>query len=207
MTLTDGLTILAIVIGPIAAVLVTRWVDHRREAHNRRLDIFRTLMRTRRNPVAPEHVGALNMIEFAFDKEPTVMQAWRRLFDHFGTAHPRRDDEVILPDMSQTDQSERLGRFDERLGNERQRLLTRLLHTMATALNFPAEQLEIFEGGYTPQGWTDADAEQMLIRRFFVQMGLGMAKLPIAVFDYTQGQTEAEQEQLTDNRQKKKKKK
>ena len=45
--------------------------------------------------------------------------------------------------------------FNKRLFDERQRLLAKVLHSMAKTLNFKIEQLEIFEGGYTPQGWQD----------------------------------------------------
>lgn len=192
ITLIDALTIFALIAGPIVAVLITRWTDDRRERKNRRMEIFRTLMRTRRTPMVPEHVGALNLIEFEFSRDGVVMQAWRRLFDHFGTAHPQRDDEQILPGMSDQEQGERRRRFIQRLAEERQRLLLRLLHAMATALNFPVQQLEIFEGGYTPQGWNDVEAEQAAIRRLFVEMYLGLRRLPLSVYDYTRVQSEPE---------------
>lgn len=194
MTLVDGLTIFALIVGPTSAVLITRWSDDRHERQNRRMEIFRTLMRTRRTPMTPKHVGALNLIEFEFTQDVTVMRAWRRLFDHFGTAHTRRDDEQILPGMPEQEQGERNRRFTQRLADERQRLLVRLLHAMATALKFPVQQLEIFEGGYTPQGWNDEQLEQALIRRFFVELYLGSKRLPLAVYDYTRVQPEGQSE-------------
>src|SRR5581483_4803254 len=106
------------------------------------------------------------------------------------TAHTRRDDEQILPGMPEQEQGERNRRFTQRLADERQRLLVRLLHAMATALKFPVQQLEIFEGGYTPQGWNDEQLEQALIRRLFVELYLGSKRLPLAVYDYTRVQPE-----------------
>jgi hypothetical protein len=54
---------------------------------------------------------------------------------------------------------------------------------MAKALNFKIEQLEIFEGGYTPQGWEDELAEQRLVRKFLLDLYQGKVALPVMVFD------------------------
>src|SRR5579863_9790507 len=54
------------------AVFTTRVIDRRRELSNRRTYIFRTLMATRRNPVAAEHVTALNLIEIDFHGQSDV---------------------------------------------------------------------------------------------------------------------------------------
>ena len=40
-------TLLAIVLGPVLAVLITRHVDSRSESHGRKLNVFRNLMQTR----------------------------------------------------------------------------------------------------------------------------------------------------------------
>ena len=41
-------TIVAVILGPILAVCVTRYIDESRLKQTRRMDVFRTLMRTRR---------------------------------------------------------------------------------------------------------------------------------------------------------------
>src|SRR5262249_12547950 len=62
-----GCSILAAtLLGPIAAVLITRYIDQLRERSSRRLWIFRTLMATRRTLLSPEHIAALNQIELDF---------------------------------------------------------------------------------------------------------------------------------------------
>jgi hypothetical protein len=68
----------------------------------------------------------------------------------------------------------------------------RLLHAMATALKFPVQQLEIFEGGYTPQGWVDVEAEQALVRKLFVEIYAGLRLFPLAVWDYTREQPKSQ---------------
>lgn len=182
----EWLTLLAIVVGPIAAVFVTRWVDARRERHNRRMEIFKTLMRTRRTPMFPEHVGALNLIELEFFKDKDVMDRWRELFRHFGTAHARRQDELVADDTPPEERGIRDQRFYVRLGTERQSHIAKLLHAMAKALRFKVEQLEIFEGGYTPQGWQDVETEQSIVRRLFAEIGMGRRMFPIGVYHFPQ---------------------
>ena len=44
------------------------------------MDLFRTLMRTRRVPMSADHVGALNLIEIEFASEPDVLAAWKLLY-------------------------------------------------------------------------------------------------------------------------------
>ena len=177
----EFITLLAIFLGPITAVFVTRWVDHRRERHSRRMEVFRTLMRTRRTPVFPDHVGALNLIEIEFSKDKEVLAAWKALFSHFGTTHPLRPDEQTADGMSRDEINARRRAFDGRLLEERQRLLAKLLHAMAKVLDFRIEQLEIFEGGYTPQGWVDVDAEQREVRRYLIDLGTGRRLVPVAI--------------------------
>lgn len=183
----EVVTLIAILVGPVLAILVSRWLDNAREERARKMDIFRTLMRTRRTPVYPEHVGALNLIEIEFAKDEQVMTAWKALLQHFGTNHPRSDNETVNDQMSPEECQQRENNFHDRLYNERQRLLAKLLHAIAKQLGFRVEQLEIFEGGYTPQGWQNIELEQSVIRRFFVDLYLGRRVVPVGVVDYTEG--------------------
>ena len=81
----EWITLLAVLLGPILAVWATRFLDDRRSTHEQRMSVFKTLMRTRRTPVMPEHVGALNLVEIEFQKDHEVITAWRALLTHFGT--------------------------------------------------------------------------------------------------------------------------
>lgn len=66
MELTDILTILAIVIGPIAAVQIEKYIQRKRDSKNQREDIFKTLMATRGSVLSYAHVEALNRIDLEF---------------------------------------------------------------------------------------------------------------------------------------------
>jgi hypothetical protein len=58
--------VIATFCGPLFAVLVTRHIDNVRQVRERRLNIFRTLMATRRMLISPEKAVALNMVEIEF---------------------------------------------------------------------------------------------------------------------------------------------
>lgn len=181
----ETLTILAIVLGPILAILVSRKLDKEREQNARKMEIFRILMRTRRTPMWAEHVGALNLVEIEFKDDEAVLSAWKELFEHFANTHARGREEAV-PNGSSPEETNRIDKiFYDRLAQERQRLLAKLLHAIAQCMNFKAEQLEIFEGGYTPQGWEETELEQRAIRRFAIDLYAGRAAVPVAVLDYT----------------------
>jgi hypothetical protein len=180
----EWLTLIALFTGPAIAVFVTRWVDERRAVFQRRQDIFKTLMRTRRAPTSPEHVGALNLIELEFQNEADIITRWKALYGHFAAQHQRTPSEAVDAQALPTDEVARRDQsFYARLFDERQKLLAKLLHAMGRKLGFRSEQLEIFEGGYLPQGWVDTEAEQMALRRFLVDLGAGRRWLPVGVFN------------------------
>jgi hypothetical protein len=181
-TLVPILTLLAIATTPITSVFVTRRIDHRRESRNRQVDIFRTLMRTRRVPMSADHVGALNVIEIEFANDAGIVAAWRELSKHLHTEHARRADEEIMV-TTIGGSRRRFDPLDQRVGEERQRLRSKLLHAMADKLGFKIEQLEIFEGGYIPQGWEDEYVEQQLVRRFILDLYAGRVALPVMAME------------------------
>jgi hypothetical protein len=78
MTLTEGLTLAGLVVGPIAAVLISLEIDRRRRDRERKLTIMRMLLTTRRTPADAAWINAINLIPAEFNDEQNVMDAWRR---------------------------------------------------------------------------------------------------------------------------------
>lgn len=148
-------------LGPIAAVLMTRFVDQLRENNARRLAIFRTLMATRRSFLSMEHIGALNQVELDFQKDKSVMTAYRNYMRHLSTPFDTKD--------------------NDRITQERLSLRTKILSEMAKSLRIKVEQLDIFEGGYMPQRYVDIETEQAAIRRLLVELVEGKRPLPIEI--------------------------
>ncbi|MGV3576621.1 MAG: DUF6680 family protein [Devosia sp.] len=159
-------TAVAAVAGPLVAVWITRISDDRKDAQSRKMDIFRTLMRTRRMPIHNEHVGALNLVEIEFIEHTAVIAAWKAYLKNLGEQYPSQATQPIQAQFQQ----------------QRDVLLTKLISEIAKALKFKVEQLDIFEGNYIPQGWNDDDWEQRLARKGLVDVLHGRRPLLIQPF-------------------------
>ena len=75
------ITILAIIVGPILAVQVETYLGRKREERERRLQVFRTLMITRKIPLSGFRIDALNSIDIYFDRDEEVSKKWREYLD------------------------------------------------------------------------------------------------------------------------------
>lgn len=179
--------IVAILLGPVLAVLVTRYVDQKRNLRERQMYVFRTLMKTRRLNTSTDHVGALNLVEIEFYGINAVIDPYKDLIRHFAAQHARKIEEQSGPNLSKDEQRFADLKFNDRINDERNKLLTKLLHAIGRELGFNIEQLEIFEGGYTPQGWVDVDTEQRLIRRYLIDLYAGRRVVPVGVVDFRSG--------------------
>lgn len=86
-TLSEWLTMTAIVLGPVLALFAQRLLDWLRERRNQRVQLFLTLMSTRASILAPAHVQALNSIDVVFSRrrDTAIRDAWRALLDHMVT--------------------------------------------------------------------------------------------------------------------------
>ena len=143
------ITIIAIFVGPIFAVITSQLIDHLREKRSRRMEIFRTLMRTRKMPIHHEHVGGLNLVEVEFQKRKLVINPWKEYINCLG--HENN------PPKSEAEWGE--------LQKIRDKNLTKLIHQIAKELNLDVEQLDILEGNYLPRGWNEEDEIQRSIRK------------------------------------------
>jgi hypothetical protein len=144
--------------GPIIAVLITRYIDDRRHRRERKMEVFRALMRNRRNALAPEYVGALNMIELEFAGSAPVLRAFKTLFDHY-QVNPQPAD------------------WGERLRS----LTARLLYVMAKDLGYDMEQLDVMEGGYTPSAYGAIENDQKAVLAAMAKVARGEAAIPVVM--------------------------
>jgi len=103
----------------VLAVLVTRWLDNKRRASDRRLDTFRALMASRRVLLSPDKVRALNLVEIDFYGIKPVEDAYREVMTHINTPQP-------VP-----------AGWDDR----HRKLLTKLLSEMAKVLSYTSANL------------------------------------------------------------------
>lgn len=178
MSLTDFLTIVAIVVGPIAAVQIQKRLEQRREDRARKLWIFKTLMATRASTVSVEHVQALNGIDLEFqgDDYQEVRTAWRTYLDHLNSFP--KDDEKRQPVWSEKSVE----------------LLARVLIAMGQSLGYEFDEVHIKKGIYFPQAHGDMDLEIRAIRRGLAQVLFGDRALKMEVIRVPANETEANEQ-------------
>jgi len=125
--------ILAILLAPVIAVQVQKYLERQREVHERRLRIFKTLMGTRAAVLAPAHVEALNLIDVEFYGArhfKHVRDSWKVYLDHLNS----------FPNEDQMRQSSWVERSSE--------LLTELLFQMALSLGYEFDRVQIKRSVY-----------------------------------------------------------
>ena len=156
-------TIPAIIAGPIIAVMVTRYLDRMRLERDRQMNVFRSLMSTRRMALTQEHVGALNLVRVEFDGQTKVIEA---LNTYMVTL-----EEKLPPGAPVEDH--------RALNDKRDTKLTELLWAISQRLKFKIQQLEILKGGYVPQGWQDDLERQRALQHYLLQIVSGQRPFPV----------------------------
>lgn len=161
------ITILAIVVGPVSALYIQRKLDEGREARNRRLWVFKTLMSYRATPLSPSFVQALNLIDVEFDgnneSDKAVRTAWKVLLDHFG-------------DLGKPNPP-------ENTPEKTAALTTTLLLAMGKSLGYDFDEVQIKKGAYYPMGLGNVEQEQHALRRGLLELLSGTRRLPVGVFE------------------------
>ncbi len=75
--------IIAIIISPIIATLITLYISKRNEIRNEKLRILRILMVTRMNRACIDYANALNLIDVVFYNSKKVRQAYKELLEMY----------------------------------------------------------------------------------------------------------------------------
>jgi len=77
------ITIIALVVGPVVAVLITLWHQNRDEKRKRKFDLFKSLMVNRRYfcGMNQEWVNSLNLIDIVFHDHPSIIKLWHEYHD------------------------------------------------------------------------------------------------------------------------------
>lgn len=84
----DILNLIAIIIIPILAVLISHWCQIRSEKRKDKMQIFKTLMTARIYNWTVDSVHALNIIDFVFVNDKKVRAAWKDLNDKYHVTNP-----------------------------------------------------------------------------------------------------------------------
>ena len=169
MTIADWLIILAVFLGPVVAVRLTRYLDEQREIRERKVQIFKTLMATRSYTVSWAHVEALNKIDLEFDKdvakEKEVIEMWKEYLDHLYNI-------TGMP----------IDQWDHR----RIELLVDLLHKMARVLDYDFDKTHIKNSSYSPVAHGQEENENKALRLGLIQILEGKRSIPVHIMNSPQ---------------------
>lgn len=88
MTINDYLTLAALIIIPIVAVVIAQWLQNRSEKRKDKVQIFKTLMTSRIYGWTPDSVNALNVIDIVYSDDKKVRAAWKDLNDKYRVTNP-----------------------------------------------------------------------------------------------------------------------
>jgi hypothetical protein len=181
MTLTNILMVAAVLIAPILAVQVQKWLEVFREERGRKIWIFKTLMATRAANLSSDHVRALNMIDLEFrgKKYKSVADSWKAYLDHLASFP--KDDENL-----QTQWQERM---TDRLAN--------LLMEMGKSLGYEFDEVHVKKGVYAPEAHGRLEDENAHVRRGLIRVLYGDSALKMDVESFPVSEVEVkEQEEI-----------
>lgn len=88
MSINDFLTLAALIVIPIVAVVIAQWLQNRSEKRKDKMQIFKTLMTSRIYRWTPDSVNALNIIDIVFSDDEKVRAAWKDLNDKYRVTNP-----------------------------------------------------------------------------------------------------------------------
>jgi hypothetical protein len=159
-------TVVAIYIGPIRAVKITRDNDERREKRRREIEIFFNLMRTRRAILDPLRVMALNLIEAEFFGNTKIIDTYRAYIVNL---------EKYLPDNPPQNLIDQFLR-------DREDAFFLLIHSIGEHLGYSFDKRDLQKFSYSPQGWQNVELENQNFRRLVIELLLGHRPLPVTPF-------------------------
>ena len=94
-TLRDVVNIAAIIIGPIAAVVITLWWQQRKEKRDGKIKLFMALLAYRKSyPVSAEWAKGLNLIDAVFPASAKILELWHQYYDMLMVQHPDQAQQI-----------------------------------------------------------------------------------------------------------------
>ncbi|MFH1368858.1 MAG: DUF6680 family protein [Elusimicrobiota bacterium] len=124
----EGASFLAILLSPIIAVVVSKWLQDRERKYNDKLNLFRSLVVNRRVALSNDRVSALNIISIIFSNNKNILTLWEHYY------------KIVSAE-----------KYDNKLADDK---YDEIIREMACLLNFDSNLLNTKEP-YIPQGHVD----------------------------------------------------
>jgi predicted outer membrane lipoprotein len=145
----DWITFLAILLGPVFAILTQMFIEWLSAQKKQRIEIYKTLMALRASPLHPDHIRALNSLDSIFDRisDKPVRDAWTRLLEHVtqGDANTQAWQDTLV---------------DRRVD---------VYQAVGKAVGYDHSVDYIKRRIYAPTYFSDMELEQMVIRKNFAK--------------------------------------
>ena len=166
---TLSITVLAILLGPVLAVLVTRYVDEQRSKKERQVNVLRSLIKTRKARLDSEHVAALNLIELEFHDDLPVMTKFAAYMESLSTKEPEEINE------------------QERFFTKRGNIFAALVQSIGTKFGYKFDKMDLDQGGYYPLGWGNDADRQRKNAALITEVLEGKRPFPVMQYQYDHG--------------------
>ena len=179
-TISDGLMICAVILAPLIAVQVDKYLERKRNKKERKLGVFKTLMATRGRGLDPRHVEALNMIDLEFEGNKSVTDAWKAYLDHLVNIPKYPTTEGRNEEQQNSDKT----LYDSQMstwGNQKEDYLADLLYNMGSSLKYDFDKTHIKRSIYSPRGHADIENEQQFLRKALIELLMGRLTLPVEI--------------------------
>lgn len=174
MTISDWIVVVAVLLAPILAVQIQKWLERARERRTRKLQLFQTLMSTRTARVAVAHVQALNMIDVEFagvrlwrGRSPSKTE--RQVLDAWRVYHDLLNDESSFK--------------DEAGAHRREDAFVELLYAMSRDLGYDFDKVYLRKGAYSPVAHAELETDQRLFRKYMMEILEGRRATSVLTFD------------------------
>ena len=131
------LTLIGIIVGPIAAVAISLWIDGRRKDREQKLTILRMLIATRHLPADPAFFTAVNLVPIEFSKSTNVMTAYKEFI------------EAVAVKIDDTNTQE--------VSSKTEVKTVRLIYEVARSLGFPLRETDLQTNAYVSRGYGTRD--------------------------------------------------
>tara|TARA_R110002072_G_scaffold184326_1_gene340706 strand:- start:261 stop:911 length:651 start_codon:yes stop_codon:yes gene_type:complete len=159
MTIADWLMIVVVLLAPLIAVQVQKWLESWNEKSERKRKIFETLMTTRATRLDPAHVAALNMIDFVFDKDKSINEKWREYLDCLCEVPQTPSIQATENEIRYAQQSM------EKWSDKNDEKFIDLLYEMSKVLKYEFDKVHLKKGIYYPQAHSVREMEEQSLRR------------------------------------------
>jgi hypothetical protein len=165
MDLKDSLLTAATFMGPITSTFIAVYYTHAEDKDrlktDRKLEVFRNLIKTRAFPLHPDFVMSLNLVQVDFADDDKVMSCWKGYIDHLYKSVPSDGNDA------------------QRFNDEKSLLFGKLIVSIAASLGIPLSSEEVKHFGYMPTGWAINENEQQQLRKLMIGVCQGLN--PIAI--------------------------